>query len=421
MSESQGASPSVLLPSANISLFIKDNDLRAAALALRDDWRFARVTINVEEGDVETAIAYYASAPSPDLVLVETQEISDSFSGRLEVLAGSCAETTAAVVMGPVNDVYLYRKLIDMGVSDYLVRPVAQSVLADVFSKILIERLGTPGSQLLAFVGSKGGVGTSALAQMAANAIAKDLHQKTIILDASAGWSYMSVAMGSEATTTLHEVARAAGSSDKDSFKRMIVNVHDKLSFLATGAEPLLDGIATDEHFEMIINRLMQTYPVVIVDLSRAPIDILRTILGRAHDVFIVATPTLPALRTARSLMQETQTLRGGVSNGLHLIVNMKGIMQGQDIADTDIQTVIKSKSILSLPFAPKIFNAVEVHGKSITEVAGGRDIYTTLLKFLTDESHISGENRIAEGQKDTITPNALGLLGGIFDKFKSK
>ncbi|MEK7802742.1 MAG: type II secretion protein ATPase, partial [Pseudomonadota bacterium] len=407
-----------MLPNASICLFAQDAELRAAAIALRDDWRFARVDIRVEDGDVEMAIARYAHEDSPDLVLVETQEITDGFSGRLEILASSCAENTAAVVIGPVNDVYLYRKLIDMGVSDYLVRPLSQTVLADVFAKILIERLGAPGSKLLAFVGSKGAVCTSTLANIAANVIADDLHQKTIILDVAAGWSFLSVAMGAEATTTLHEVSRAAVSSDKDTFKRMILSVNDKLSFLATGAEPLLDDLVTSESFELIINRLMQSYPIVIVDLSRAPAAIMRAVLARANEVIVVTTPTLPSLRAARGLMQELRTLRGGVENGLHLVVNMKGITQGQDISDADIQSAIKIKSVLSLPFIPKVFSTADAQGKKILDVVGGKDIHNSVLKFLIDDIRFVGESRNTDSSKNTAP---AGLLGGLLGKLKTK
>lgn len=417
MSESQAGVNSVLLPTARVSLFVRDGDIRAAAAALRDDWRFARVTFDIIDGDVDVAIGQYSQHASPDLVMVETQEVTDTFSSRLEILAGSCGENTAAVVVGPTNDVYLYRKLIDMGVSDYLVRPLSQVVLADVIAKILIERLGAPGSALLAYVGSKGGVGTSTLAQVSAHAIAHELNQKTIILDVATGWSYLSVAMGSEATTTLHEVARASVSSDQDAFKRMIVNVDDKLSFLATGIEPLLDDVETAEHIELILSRLMQSYPVVIIDLSRAPASIMRAVFARANEIVVVATPSLPSLRAARGLLQETKTLRGGVENGLHLVVNMKGFFGGQDISDGDIQAAIKMKPQLTLPLAPKVFGMAETQGKSIEQIPGGKDVYQIILKFIQDNLSVSGEAR-TDTKTASGTPNKLG---GLLGKLKAK
>lgn len=417
MSDFSGANSSVLLPSASISLFVKDKDIREAAKSLQEDWRFARVKFNIMDGDVETAIAYYSQNPSPDLVLVETLEITDGFAGRLEILGGNCAENTAAVVVGPINDVYLYRKLIDMGVSDYLVKPLTRDVLAGVFSKILIERLGAEHSKLIACIGAKGGVGTSAVSHLLSDVAANTLHQKTIILDAAGGWSYLSVAMGGDTVTTLHEVARAASSTDKDSFGRMIIPVGEKLSYLGTGAEPLMDDTVSAESFEIIINKLMQTYPVVIVDLSGASIDICRNILARANDVVIVSTPTLSSLRSARGLLQETKTIRGDKDDGIHIILNKKGIGSGFEVSDSDMATALNVKSALSIAFLPKIFGGAEAQGKHLSSISGSADILKSAKEFMEEKIGLSAER--TSPAATTITK--AGMLDGLLGKMKKK
>ena len=416
MSDFSGTQSSILLPSAGISLFVRDAGIREAALSLRDDWRFARVTINVVDGDVGSAIAHYSSNPSPDLVMVETLEITDGFAGRLEVLGGSCAESTAAVVVGPVNDVYLYRKLIEMGVSDYLVKPLSKEVLAGVFAKILIERLGAENSKLIACIGSKGGVGTSALSHIMADVSANILHQKTIILDAAGGWSYLSVAMGGESVTTLHEAARAATSTDKDSFGRMIIPVSEKLSFLGTGAESLMDDSVSPASFEGVINHLMQSYPVVIIDLSGAPIDICRNVLARANDVVITSTPTLSALRSARSLLNETKTIRGEKEDGIHVVINKKGVGSGYEVSESDMATALKIKPELSLSFLPKVFCATEGQGKLLSSISGGSDIIQTIKDFMESKLGLNPD-RAAIG----ALPSKPGFLDGFLSKVKKK
>src|SRR5689334_17886303 len=123
MSEATSQGTSILLPAAGVAVYSKDQETLAAARNLAHDWRFARINLVVEEGDVHAATAAYKELQSPDLIIIQTDHIDDAFAGQLEALAASCDEGTAAIVIGPVNDVYLYRKLIEMGVSDYLVRP----------------------------------------------------------------------------------------------------------------------------------------------------------------------------------------------------------------------------------------------------------------------------------------------------------
>lgn len=414
MSESTGTHNSVLLPAARVGLYVLDPELRAAAQALTSDWRFARVKFEIHEGDVETAITAYQGTESPEFLMVETRTIEEGFTSRLEVLAGNCAGHTSAVVVGPVNDVYLYRKLINMGVSDYLVRPIRKEVLAEVIAKTLIEKLGTSDSRLIAFVGAKGGVGTSTLAQATAFAVANRLDQKTIIMDAAGGWSYLSVAMGTEPITTLMEAARASAGTDQDAFRRMISGSSDKLSVLASGADMMLDEAITAEAFEGIVNRLMVTHPVVIVDLSGATATVKRMIMHKAHEVVIVATPSLPSLRSARSLLMEIKDVRGGSEKDIDLVINMKDQAQGFEVTAADITSAMGMKPVMTVPFNPKLFAAAETQGKSLLSMPGSDDLIAGLLTLA--RKVITAEEVVQNNTKEDG-----GLLGGLLGKFKAK
>ena len=222
MSENDTSHTSVLLPGARVTLFTRDADTRAAFTAIAQDWRFARVTLDVIEGDVSTAIETYTSYASPNLVIVQTEEISDAFTDKIEALGGACSETTAAIIIGPVNDVNLYRRLVGMGVSDYLVKPIKTEHLANDIAATLIKRIGATSSRLIALMGAKGGVGVSMAAQTIAWSTADVLGQKTFLLDASGGWSTLSVGMEFEPTTTLADAARAAAEANEDALSRMI-------------------------------------------------------------------------------------------------------------------------------------------------------------------------------------------------------
>jgi pilus assembly protein CpaE len=141
--------------------------------------------------------------------------MDESFMAKLEELASHCDEGTAAVIIGPVNDVYLYRQMIDMGISDYLVKPISSDVMAEVCAKTLIEKIGVKGSRLIAYIGAKGGVGTSLLGQTAALGVSQFMDQKTFLLDTCGGWSTLSVGLGFEPSTTLVEAARATDAQQR--------------------------------------------------------------------------------------------------------------------------------------------------------------------------------------------------------------
>lgn len=384
MNEAETQGLSVLLPASSITVFSKDTETLEAAKRVSEDWRFARVKVKIEEGDAAAAIEMYSQYESPDLIIVQTETIESAFTEQLGELSGHCAENTAAIVIGPVNDVNLYRDLIDIGVSDYLVKPLDDKVLGNVIAKTLIERLGVTGSRLIAFAGAKGGVGTTVLAEAAAWTSSDLLDQKTILLDAAGGWSSLSVGMGFEPSTTLQEAAKAALNADEDSLSRMIYKCSGKLSVLASGGEALFDKTLTGEQVEALIDMLMARYPVLIADLSHSSPELEKVVLTRANQIVIVTTPILSALRQARALIQEVREIRGGEDKHISLIVNMQGLDTGNEVPKNDIEQAIEHPVSGLIPLDTKTFIKVENESRKLTEDKVGQEIVkNTLLPLL--------------------------------------
>ncbi|MGE4313694.1 MAG: CpaE family protein [Pseudobdellovibrionaceae bacterium] len=405
---------SILLPAATIGVFARDKTLKETVEKLVNDWRFARTTFEVIDGDVGTAMSRYKTKPAHNVILIETQSVDDTFVSQLEDLAQYCDETTAAIVIGHVNDVNLYRKLIAMGVSDYLVLPLGSDVLAEVMAKSMIDRLGASGSKLVACLGAKGGVGTSSIAQSLATGIAEFMDEKTFILDAAGGCSYLAVAMGGDPLTSLSAAAKASVASDKDSLKRMFLKPTHKLSVLASGGEGILETPVTTEGFEDILDAVLEEHPATIVDLSQAESNVMRVTLQRAHVIVIVAQATVQSLRNVRSLLQDIKDLRGGQDSEtqVKLVINMKGMFGDQEVPLSDIEKALNKKVDLVLPFDVKSFPTVEVTGQKIHEAKAVRPMAQKLAAMV--------ENLFDARMKDEPDDApANGILGSLLSKVK--
>ena len=416
MSEVESQATSILLPTSTVAVYSKDQSTLQAARDLENDWRFARVNMQDLEGDVGQAIKVYDEIESPDLVIVQTDTIDESFTARLEELAGHCEEGTSAIVIGPDNDVNLYRKLIDMGVSDYLVRPVSTADLAEVIAKALLEKIGVTGSRLIAVMGAKGGVGASIISEALACGVSEILGQKTLLMDTAGGWSTLSVGLGFEPSTTLSEAVRAAENGDEDSLRRMMHIAGDKLSVLATGGDVMLESSIRGEQLEQLIDMLMLKYPVVIVDLSQSEDSLQKAVLTRANQILITAVPTLPALRMARSLLQEVQEIRGGESDDVNLIINMQGQAPANEVSKADIEKAMEFNVSAYLPYDAKMFLGNESDSRKLTEdKAAHALIETTLLPLVKNTLALSPANDSEGGEAEA------GFLDGLLGKLKNK
>lgn len=376
-----------LLPQASLVLYSRDADNAKATKDLVNDWRFSRVTISICEGDVQNAIDDCKNGASPTLLIIQSDVVDEGFAASLETLAEHCAEGTNAIVVGPDNDVDLYRRLVDMGVSDYLVHPLSSSVLSDVIAKALIEELGTKDSHLITFIGTKGGVGTTSLSAATAWGISEYLGKKTALLDGSGGWSPFNVSMGIEPDATLLDAAEAAAAGDDESLSRMLHSASEKLDVLASGENnPLYRPISASQ-LEGLHDMLMARYPFVVTDLSDSSMGIKKVILNKAHQIVVVSAPTIPALRQARNLLAEIVKIRGGDEADINLVINMHGISGGNEISRKDIEKAVGTEICACIPFVPKVFIGTESEGKRLIDDKEGERIVREELLPLVGES----------------------------------
>lgn len=395
-----------LLPQASIALYSRDPDNGQAAHSLSSDWRFARVDISVRDGDVHNAIADCQNGPSPTLLIIQSDVVDEGFAAHLETLANHCSEGTGAIVVGPDNDVDLYRRLVDMGISDYLVHPLSYAVLSDVIAKSLIDELGVKDSHLITFIGTKGGVGTTALSAATAWGISEYLGQKTVLLDGSGGWSPFNVSLGIEPGATLQEAAEAAEAGDEDSLSRMLHSASGTLDVLASGENDSFNRPITPAQLEGLHDMLMARYPFVVTDLSDSSVGIKKVILNKAHQIVVVSTPTIPALRQARNLISDIANIRGGDRDSIDLIINMQGMNGGSEMSLSDIEEAVGTKIAARIPFAPKSFIGTESEGKRLIDDKDGTQIVRQQLLPL-----------VGETQDEAAA--ADGFLGGLVKSLK--
>jgi pilus assembly protein CpaE len=396
----QGDVTSILLPSSRVDFYAQDEDTAATALKLATDWRFARVGMEVNRSGIEAAIAKYTQTPSPELIIIETSDISESFIAQLGSLAGVCAEGTDAVVIGPTNDVHLYRSLIGMGVKDYLVRPLAEQDLVSVIAKALVEKRGLSNARLVAVVGGKGGVGATAIAQILAWLIAENLKQKTLLMDVAGSNSTLGISYGVEPSTSFSEAVRIGASGTEDDMKRIVQSVGEHLSLLVCGGEPILSARPDSDAVETLINRILQKYPVVVMDLSGASRAVQKRILGLASEVVLVTTPLLSALRNTRTYMGEIKSVRTSLKE-VDLVVNMRGMAGSEEVQLKDIQSVLGMEATATIPYAPKIFAGSEASGKPVGQDKSARALMQSLDKIASRSAAVDMKSGDTEEKKE--------------------
>src|SRR5215831_16679043 len=172
-------------PRVSVQAFCDTVETAAAVQSAGEDRRLGKAHLKIQMGGVGAAIEAYRTAPTPNVIVLETDCRSDVLGG-LDQLATLCDPGTRVVVIGRVNDVTLYRELVRRGVSDYVIAPVnALDVVRSICGLFSAPEAKSVG-RIIAVVGAKGGVGASTIAHNVAFAIARWIPSSPISTSPSA-------------------------------------------------------------------------------------------------------------------------------------------------------------------------------------------------------------------------------------------
>src|SRR3954462_8803867 len=146
------------VPRISIQAFCETESVANPIERAGDDRRMAKAHLKVHMGGVATAIEFYQSAPTPNLIILESRREPRELLESLRQLAEYCDPSTKVVVIGHYNDVWLYRELTRSGISECGVAPISMADIVGVISGIFVDPEAEPIGRSVAFIGAKGGV-----------------------------------------------------------------------------------------------------------------------------------------------------------------------------------------------------------------------------------------------------------------------
>src|SRR5262245_45445707 len=108
------------IPRISIQAFCESPETTAAMQSSSEDRRMSKAHLKTQMGGVAAAVEAYRTAPTPNVIIIESQSRGDDLLSGLDTLAEVCDAGTRVIVVGKHNDIVLYRELVRRGVSDYL-------------------------------------------------------------------------------------------------------------------------------------------------------------------------------------------------------------------------------------------------------------------------------------------------------------
>jgi pilus assembly protein CpaE len=112
------------------------------------------------------------------------------------------------------------------GVTECIAEPITGQVLEDALGRLLAEEIAEPAGQVYAFIGAKGGVGTSTLAVNTAVSLARVQKAEALLIDLHAGYGDDALLLGTEPRFSVVDALDNVHKVDASFFSGIIEKTH---------------------------------------------------------------------------------------------------------------------------------------------------------------------------------------------------
>jgi pilus assembly protein CpaE len=383
-------------PRVSIQAFCDTVDTAAAAQTAGEDRRLAKAHLKIQMGGVTAAVEAYRTAPTPNVIILETDTRGSDILAGLDQLAEVCDAGTRVVVIGRVNDVTFYRELVRRGVSNYLMAPVGTIDIVRAICGLYSAPDAKAVGRVIAVVGAKGGVGASTIAHNIGWAIARDLNIDAVVTDLDLAFGTAGLDYNQDPPQGIADAVFSPDRIDTAFIDRLLSKCTDHLSLLAAPAtlERVYDF--SPEAFEAIFDSLRTTIPCIVLDVPHQWTGWTKRTLIGADDILVVAAPDLANLRNAKNLMDLLRAARPNDHRPFYCL-NQVGIPKRPEIKAADFAKALEDDPVASIPFEPQIFGTAANNGQMIAEISSSHktaEMFRQLAQLLTGRAETKRQRK---------------------------
>ena len=384
-------------PRVSVQAFCETVETAAAVQLACEDRRLGKAHLKIHMGGMAAAIEAYRTAPTPNVIILETEGRGRILAG-LDRLAKVCDSGTRVVVIGRVNDVTLYRELVRRGVSDYVIVPIgALDVVRSICGLFSAPEAKAVG-RIIGIVGAKGGVGASTIAHNVAWAIARDLALDSVVADLDLAFGTAGLDYNQDPSQGIADAVFSPDRVDTAFVDRLLSKCTDHLSLLAAPAtlERVYDF--GDEAFDTIFDSLRITTPCIVLDIPHQWSGWTKRALIGADDILIVAEPDLANLRNTKNMLSMLAASRPNDRAPLYCL-NQVGLPKRPEIRVSEFAKAVESQPIAAIPFDSQLFGAAANNGQMIAEIAAR---HRTTEMFLQIAQRLTGRG-VTKTRRDSF------------------
>ena len=221
------------------------------------------------------------------------------------------------------------------GVTECVQEPLTPEALGQAIRKVVSGSQPQASGQVFAFVGAKGGVGTTTLSVNTATMLARAGKADVLLIDLHVGLGDAALLLGVEPRFSVVDALENVHRVDESFFGSVVEKTKAGIDLLAS-SDRMIPGGIDPQRIRTLIDFAANRYRYTVLDVPRTDVTMLDA-LEVASTVVVVTSQELPSLRSAGRLAHMLRTRYGAA----RVRAVMNRFDRQSEIAHSDVERVI--------------------------------------------------------------------------------
>ncbi|WP_338699138.1 AAA family ATPase [Bradyrhizobium sp. 26S5] len=287
-----------------------DDELSAAALRKGLEGG----NLSIRRGTIRNAIRMLETDTDLSALVTDISGIEDPFA-ELERLAGVCPPDVRVALIGESREITFYRELMDIGLTEYLPRPLTRDMVLDQLRPKLIGDVAHSqpdrGGHVISICGAQGGAGATSIAINLALQLAETTKAKVALLDLHLQNGETAVMLGVRPGPGLRIALENPMRADTLFIERAAIDVNERVCLVSADEELDAQLDITEAGVRHVLSLLRQRFNYIVVDVPVPFPPSIHPVLTVSRHVLVLLEAEVTGLRNAHALRTAVTNIAG--------------------------------------------------------------------------------------------------------------
>jgi pilus assembly protein CpaE len=341
----------------------------------------------VQQGAIGAAIDLLKKMDRAPVQLVVDVSGLDTPLSELEKLSNVCDPSISVFVLGDRNDVGLYRSLLQLGIRDYLVKPLTVDLLLRTLGDGQTGHTApvqhTRTGKVISFVGARGGVGVSSVCTHLAYELAENRQRRVAVVDLDLHGGAVNVLLGLQGNQGLIDVLENVQRLDPQSMDRTLIRHGRRLYVLSCELAYGDRFVPQPGALAQLIDVLKHYFHYVLLDVPRPGTtwpQLSEEAFDNSYQVYLLADATVHSARRAAQLSRHVTARQS--EPVLSLLLNHPQPEGSARVEVQDFVSAIQRSVLMELPFDAQALTRAQNLGEALNP----RSVFGMAIRQLAND-----------------------------------